>query len=242
MNYLVNEEPGSHATRFAAEHGPCASSHGVPRRRRAARLRRAPSRSAPNPPTRRRARSPWTCPPSRASAARCSISSTATAPKAPPSTPSSNGSASRDPQPAGEGLFYLDHLTHNVGRGRMDVWVGFYERLFNFREIRFFDIKGEYTGLLSPRADQPGRQHPHPDQRERRRAEPDRGIPARLQRRGHPAHRLRLPRHLRHDRAACARAACRSCRRRRDTYYERIDDARAGPWRGRRAAASATAS
>jgi 4-hydroxyphenylpyruvate dioxygenase-like putative hemolysin len=43
----------------------------------------------------------------------------------------------------------FDHLTHNVGRGRMDVWAGFYERLFNFRQIRYFDIKGEYTGLFS---------------------------------------------------------------------------------------------
>ena len=54
-----------------------------------------------------------------------------------------------DPMPAGEGLFYLDHLTHNVGRGRMDVWSSFYERIFNFKEIRYFDIKGEYTGLFS---------------------------------------------------------------------------------------------
>jgi 4-hydroxyphenylpyruvate dioxygenase len=38
---------------------------------------------------------------------------------------------------------------HNVGRGRMDVWAGFYERLFNFRQIRYFDIKGEYTDLFS---------------------------------------------------------------------------------------------
>jgi 4-hydroxyphenylpyruvate dioxygenase len=55
----------------------------------------------------------------------------------------------RDPRPVGEGLYYLDHLTHNVGRGRMDLWAGFYERIFNFREIRYFDIKGEYTGLFS---------------------------------------------------------------------------------------------
>src|SRR5262249_461066 len=42
--------------------------------------------------------------------------------------------------PAGAGLRLIDHLTHNVGRGRMDVWAGFYEKLFNFREIRYFDI------------------------------------------------------------------------------------------------------
>jgi 4-hydroxyphenylpyruvate dioxygenase len=47
------------------------------------------------------------------------------------------------------GLTVIDHLTHNVGRGRMDHWAGFYERLFNFREIRYFDIEGKKTGLLS---------------------------------------------------------------------------------------------
>jgi 4-hydroxyphenylpyruvate dioxygenase len=47
------------------------------------------------------------------------------------------------------GLTLIDHLTHNVHRGRMDHWAGFYERLFNFREIRYFDIEGRKTGLLS---------------------------------------------------------------------------------------------
>jgi 4-hydroxyphenylpyruvate dioxygenase len=47
------------------------------------------------------------------------------------------------------GLTLIDHLTHNVQRGRMDHWAGFYERLFNFREIRYFDIEGRKTGLLS---------------------------------------------------------------------------------------------
>jgi 4-hydroxyphenylpyruvate dioxygenase len=51
--------------------------------------------------------------------------------------------------PVGHGLKLIDHLTHNVYRGRMGYWADFYERLFNFREIRFFDIKGEYTGLTS---------------------------------------------------------------------------------------------
>jgi 4-hydroxyphenylpyruvate dioxygenase len=54
-----------------------------------------------------------------------------------------------DPNPAGCGFLEIDHLTHNVYRGRMEHWANFYERLFNFREIRFFDIKGEYTGLIS---------------------------------------------------------------------------------------------
>ena len=51
--------------------------------------------------------------------------------------------------PKGVGLKVVDHLTHNVYRGRMAHWAAFYEKLFNFREIRYFDIKGEYTGLTS---------------------------------------------------------------------------------------------
>jgi len=51
--------------------------------------------------------------------------------------------------PAGVGFHYLDHLTHNVFKGNMDVWFLFYGDLFNFHEIRFFDIEGKFTGLLS---------------------------------------------------------------------------------------------
>ena len=47
------------------------------------------------------------------------------------------------------GLTYIDHITHNVERGNMDQWAGYYERLFNFREIRYFDIEGKLTGLIS---------------------------------------------------------------------------------------------
>ncbi|TCO78133.1 4-hydroxyphenylpyruvate dioxygenase [Plasticicumulans lactativorans] len=54
-----------------------------------------------------------------------------------------------DRHPRGHGLKLIDHLTHNVYRGRMGYWADFYERLFNFRELRYFDIKGEYTGLTS---------------------------------------------------------------------------------------------
>ena len=55
-----------------------------------------------------------------------------------------------DPDPVrAAGLTLIDHLTHNVGRGHMNKWAGFYERLFNFREIRYFDIEGKKTGLFS---------------------------------------------------------------------------------------------
>ncbi|MGY5512969.1 4-hydroxyphenylpyruvate dioxygenase [Vibrio antiquarius] len=50
---------------------------------------------------------------------------------------------------ANVGLYEIDHLTHNVKQGNMDVWSGFYERIGNFREIRYFDIEGKLTGLVS---------------------------------------------------------------------------------------------
>jgi len=60
---------------------------------------------------------------------------------------SKNSGASLNP--AGHGLTYIDHLTHNVHRGRMAEWADFYERLFNFREVRYFDIEGQVTGVKS---------------------------------------------------------------------------------------------
>ena len=148
VNYLVNEEPDSHATRFAAEHGPCASSMAFRVVDAAHAYRRAIELGAES--------------------ADASLGSLALDVPAIKGIGNSllyfvdvygeKGSAfdaefnwlsKRDPKPVGEGLYYLDHLTHNVGRGRMDLWAGFYERIFNFREIRYFDIKGEYTGLFS---------------------------------------------------------------------------------------------
>jgi 4-hydroxyphenylpyruvate dioxygenase len=51
--------------------------------------------------------------------------------------------------PAGFGLTFIDHLTHNLYFGNMEKWADYYEKLFNFREIRYFDIKGAKTGLVS---------------------------------------------------------------------------------------------
>ncbi len=55
----------------------------------------------------------------------------------------------KESKPRGDGFYYLDHLTHNVFKGNMDKWFKFYGDLFNFREIRFFDIQGKFTGLYS---------------------------------------------------------------------------------------------
>ena len=54
-----------------------------------------------------------------------------------------------DPIPRGAGLSFVDHLTHNVYNGNMGQWAGFYEKLFGFFEVKYFDIKGQQTGLRS---------------------------------------------------------------------------------------------
>jgi 4-hydroxyphenylpyruvate dioxygenase len=54
-----------------------------------------------------------------------------------------------DPAPPGVGLINIDHLTHNVHRGHMDHLADWYQWIFNFRQIRYFDIEGKYTGLHS---------------------------------------------------------------------------------------------
>lgn len=54
-----------------------------------------------------------------------------------------------DGHPTGAGLEAIDHVTHNVHRGRMREWAGFYERLFGFKQVKYFDIEGKLTGLKS---------------------------------------------------------------------------------------------
>ena len=148
VNYLVNEEPGSHAVNFAGMHGPCASSMAFRVVDAAHAFRRALENGA-----------------EAADPEDGTLAMDVPAIKGIGGsllyfidTYGAKGSAydaefewlgERDPLPAGVGLYYLDHLTHNVGRGRMNVWASFYERIFNFKEIRYFDIKGEYTGLFS---------------------------------------------------------------------------------------------
>ena len=56
----------------------------------------------------------------------------------------------KNPTPApAQGLLQIDHLTHNVQHGNMDTWAAFYDKIFGFKEIRFFNIQGQVTGLIS---------------------------------------------------------------------------------------------
>ena len=115
--------------------------------------------------------------------------------------------------PKGFGLTFIDHLTHNLYFGNMQKWSDYYERLFNFREIRYFDIKGAKTGLVSKAMTAPDGVVRIPLNESQRPEVADQRIPRRLQGRGHPAHRLLHRRHLRDGRGdARGRASSSSTR------------------------------
>jgi 4-hydroxyphenylpyruvate dioxygenase len=143
ITYVLNDEPGSHARRFVEEHGPCAPSmcwrvvdaghafaHAVSR---GAEPFEGPQKTLDLPAIRGIGGS--------------LIYFTDRYGDASPYDAEFEWLAA--PKPAGVGFHYLDHLTHNVHRGNMDMWFDFYQRLFGFRQIRFFDIEGKFSGLHS---------------------------------------------------------------------------------------------
>src|SRR6202790_4512061 len=152
INYLVNEQPGTHGFAFVAAHGPCAPSMAFRVVDAKQAYQRALSLGA-EPADIPAAQKTLDVPAIKGIGGSLLYFVDRYGAK-----DSTKGSAydaefewldAKDPRPEGAGLFYLDHLTHNVHRGRMDVWTGFYERLFNFRQIRFFDIEGRASGLFS---------------------------------------------------------------------------------------------
>jgi 4-hydroxyphenylpyruvate dioxygenase len=148
VDYLVNEEPGTHAARFAAVHGPCASSMGFHVVDAAHAYRRALELGA-EPADQAQGSLALDVPVLKGIGGSLLYLVDRYGAKGSVYDNAFEWLHARDPRPEGRGLYYIDHLTHNVRRGRMDVWAAFYERLFNFREVRYFDIKGEYTGLFS---------------------------------------------------------------------------------------------
>jgi len=144
VTYVLNDEPGSHARRFVEEHGPCAP---------AMSWRVVDADHAYNYAVAKGAK-PYDGPgkaldlPAIVGIGGSLLYLT---------DRYGNGTSPYDAEfdfvapakPVGVGFRYLDHLTHNVHRGNMDMWFKFYGELFNFKQIRFFDIEGKYTGLLS---------------------------------------------------------------------------------------------
>ncbi len=148
VNYLVNEQPGTHGNDFVAKHGPCAPSMAF----RVVDAKRAYERAlslGAEPADVSSAKKTLDVPAIRGIGGSLLYFIDRYGAKGSAYDSEFNWLGEVNPKPEGAGLFYLDHLTHNVHRGRMDVWTGFYSRLFNFRQIRFFDIEGRASGLFS---------------------------------------------------------------------------------------------
>ena len=143
ISYLINAEPNTHAANFIADHGPCAPSMGWRVVDAAHAFKHAVAKGAE---------------PYEGDGKVIDV----------PAIVGIGGSLiyfvdqyvdaspyneefewTTKAHPTGVGFYYLDHLTHNVVKGNMDKWFAFYSDLFNFREIRFFDIQGKHTGLFS---------------------------------------------------------------------------------------------
>jgi 4-hydroxyphenylpyruvate dioxygenase len=148
INYLVNEQPGSHGFDFVAAHGPCAPSMAFRVVDAKAAYERALSlgAEAADLPGAQKA---LDVPAIKGIGGSLLYFVDRYGGKGSAYDAEFDWLGARDSQPVGAGLFYLDHLTHNVHRGRMDVWTSFYKKLFNFRQIRFFDIEGRASGLFS---------------------------------------------------------------------------------------------
>lgn len=143
ITYILNDEPGSHARRFVDEHGPCAPSMGWRVVDAAHAFAHAVAQGA----------EPYTGNdktldlPAILGIGGSLIYFTDHYGSTNPYDAEFDWLAA--PKPAGVGFYYLDHLTHNVHKGNMDTWFDFYGRIFGFRQIRFFDIEGKFTGLFS---------------------------------------------------------------------------------------------
>lgn len=148
INFILNREPGSNAAYFAAEHGPSACGMAFRVKNAQEAYRRALALGA----------QPIDIPTGPMELRLPAIKGIGGAPLYLIDRFEDGKSIydidfewlpGADQRPVGHGLNLIDHLTHNVYRGRMGFWANFYEKLFNFREIRYFDIQGEYTGLTS---------------------------------------------------------------------------------------------
>ncbi len=142
ITYVLTSEPGSHASEFVALHGPCAPAMGWRVVDAAHALRHAVSKGAVE----------WTGPKTMDVPAIVGIGGSLIyfIDQYYDANPyNAEFDWVQDAHPRGLGFYYLDHLTHNVHKGNMDTWFHFYGDIFNFREIRFFDIEGKFSGLLS---------------------------------------------------------------------------------------------
>ena len=146
ITYVLNDEPGSHARDFVEQHGPCAPSMGwrVVDRFKAFEHAVAKGAEPYDGPGKM-----MDLPAIRGIGGSLIYFTDAYGTEDLTGPYAGEFEFIADPKPAGVGFYYLDHLTHNVHKGNMDIWFRFYGDIFGFREIRFFDIAGRHSGLLS---------------------------------------------------------------------------------------------
>jgi 4-hydroxyphenylpyruvate dioxygenase len=148
-NILVNEEPNSFAADFAAKHGPCASGFAIRFEKPAPWVREQAIGNGAEAIGDRESTKAVDVPVIKG-IGDCMLYLVDTyGAKGDVYAKDFEYFAGVDRNPKGFGLTFIDHLTHNLYFGNMAKWSDYYERLFNFREIRYFDIKGVKTGLVS---------------------------------------------------------------------------------------------
>lgn len=143
ITYVLNDEPESHARRFVEQHGPCAPSMAW----RVVDAQHAFDHAVKNGATPYEEADKSIEAPAIVGIGGSLIYFVDQYYETNPYNAEFNWVAKTHPE--GVGFHYLDHLTHNVHKGNMDVWFKFYGDLFGFKEIRFFDISGKFTGLIS---------------------------------------------------------------------------------------------
>lgn len=145
INFIVNCDPGSFATKFAGKHGPCISATGFRTKDAVMAFRTATTRGARGYMGTDTAATPFPAIYGIGDSLVYFVDEGLTRKlyedifkvKA------------EDKAPRGVGFKVVDHFTNNVPRGEMQKWCDFYTQIFNFRETRYFDIRGKQTGLIS---------------------------------------------------------------------------------------------
>ncbi len=145
VNFLVNEEPDSFASEFAAEHGPCCVGFAMRVSDRQQAFESVIDKGATDVSHIRG--SAMNCPKIRGVGG--SVLYLVDTLDGSPFNTEYVPVEGADLNPVGFGLGYIDHLTHNVFEGNMDQWAEFYSRFFNFYQAKYFDIRGQQTGLRS---------------------------------------------------------------------------------------------
>jgi 4-hydroxyphenylpyruvate dioxygenase len=145
VNFLVNEEADSFASEFAAAHGPCCTGFAI----------RVADAKAAYESTVEQGAKPLENVKGTALDGPCiegvggSILYLVDRTDGSPFNAEYVAIDGANLNPKGFGLTFIDHLTHNVYEGSMDHWAKYYSQLFGFYEARYFDIKGQQTGLRS---------------------------------------------------------------------------------------------